>query len=211
MKLKRNVVQVLNSLSLVVLLATSACSTLPEKYEQYDSGQWKIKALVKDKVRKKSYILYMDAYAEKTGNLRLDIENALGMHEASIMLSADQFQMLLVGKKRFYQGKNNENALRKFLPLNIKPELFVNMLFEVEPNGKTKWNCERGENHFLASCEHKDIKLSWSKRRSDSRMVQIDTSKASLQMVLDKFKPNVQFSADKFTMEAPTGFKNYKL
>ncbi|NJL23825.1 MAG: hypothetical protein HC902_00655 [Calothrix sp. SM1_5_4] len=72
--------------ALMVVAAISGCRTSPPlKVSDASEGQWRGKALIKDKEQNRSYFVYINFNAVRDRKARMDVTSALGTGVASLL------------------------------------------------------------------------------------------------------------------------------
>lgn len=181
-----------------------SCSTAPTKFDIYESGRWQSRALIKDKRQVKSYVVNIDIIAAKPNKLRMDITSTIGGHLSSLAMNEGILQYIIVKEKKYFSGKANAQAMKNLVGLHLKPKNFVNLLFDIEPQGKA-WQCTKDEIHLLKECINKssDIKVSWAKRIRQSRNIIIESKSSKVQLSLKNFEPNIIPKMHSFEIKKP--------
>lgn len=194
-------------------LILTGCQMSPTQYDQVSEGQWEGRILIKDKSKNKSYIVSVDIAAIKESQkLRMDVAAALGTPVATVAVSGQQTEYILFRQKAFYQGKTQPKVLKPILAINMDPRLLFSLLFEDEPQGGG-WKCLRDDKDFLKQCENKaaGLSLEWIERKGARKTIEIQHARSSLQINLNSFQPKVVEKADLFNLNAPSGFKSYRI
>jgi hypothetical protein len=191
------------------LVTVAGCqSAPPTKLSDVQEGQWRAKALIKDREANKSYIVNLNFNARRNRSARMDVTTTLGMGVASLLVDSGEARYILLDSKRFYYGVPQPGIMRPILAIPFDPRWLQNILFDI-PFKDASWSCEQGKDGFLASCVNNDqgLKLTWTARSGDHRTVLIEHNKASVQLNMTSFKPKVEERKNLFTLEAPDGYQ----
>lgn len=191
------------------MLVAVSCTTLPENFSKHQEGSWKAKSLIQDLKKRQSYVVYIDINAISPDKVRMDVETSLGIHVASFSLNQERVQILVPDRKRYYSGKSSPKALKKVIPLELDPRWLVDVLFEKnmsEPN----WKCTNDNNNQLKACERKGLKITWTKRQRQMRVVAFESKTAKVQMQLKGFEASAK-QGEFYSIKKPKGFRHIKL
>lgn len=196
-----------NFLFLLALFVVAGCQTVPTKFEELNHGKWNARILFKDiRPNGKSQVVNAVIIGKKPGQFRLEIISSLGQHLASIVKSGKQLQLLAVSDKVLFEGPATSKAFARATGVALDPQVVFDALFDQEPLG---FECVRQKNGFLEKCEDKaqGIRLEWQDREVSRKRVLIVGAEFMLQMQLQGFSTEVQFSDSTFQLDLPTGFK----
>jgi outer membrane lipoprotein-sorting protein len=198
-------------LLLLILFVSNSCSTIP-KYDDVSTAQWNSRALLRDKGKKKTQVIYVGVLAAKPNRVRFDFTTSLGMQVGTLVANDSEFSLLMIPQKQFTTGKANSNTISRILPVPVSPQLMTDALFEVEPKG-TDWSCTRDKNDLLKECSNNQSRalISWSNRQGSRRTLSFSDKSFEVQLELMEFKPNVQVQDAQFELKAPPGFHVRKL
>ncbi len=199
-------------LALLVFLSFTGCKTTPKLYSDVSEGQWRAKALIKDLAESRSYVVNLNINLVKNQRARMDVTTGLGTGVASLVTDDKEVRYILVDKKRFYTGAAQPSAMRPILSIPFDPRWLNNILLE-EPIVEKGWTCARDGSGFLSECHDSlsGLKVTWSDRHGDKKTVQLDHSKASVQIKVQSFKPKVEERKNLFTLEAPAGYQKLRV
>lgn len=189
----------LQLLKISPLLVIVSCSTAPTKFSEYDTGSWDIRAMIRDKVNSKSYIVHIDAIAVKPDRLRMEFSTPVGMSVGAFALANKKVAYYTREDKNVKTLPANEAAMRPLIQTSIDPYLLIDLLFDEHPREKG-WKCEKDKRGFFASCENKakNMSLNWLKRELKQRAVEIETASTRIQLGLKGFKPKVEVGPETF-------------
>ena len=199
-------------LAFTVLMSLAGCKTAPKLYSDVREGQWRAKALIKDLDESRSYIVNLNINLVKNQRARMDVTTALGTGVASLVTDEKEVHYILVDSKRYYSGPAQANAMRPILSIPFDPRWLNNILLE-EPITEKGWTCSRDAAEYLSECHDSGsgLKVTWSDRHGDKKTVQLDHSKASVQIKVQSFKPKVEERKNLFTLEPPTGYQKLRV
>lgn len=191
----------------------SACATTPAvKLNNVTEGQWRAKALIKDKEQSRSYIVNLNFNAVKHERARMDVTSTLGTGVASLVVEPKEVRYVLFDSKRFYYGQPQVDVMRPILSLPFDPRWLNNLLFE-EPIQDKGWTCEKDKDGGLASCRDavSSTVVSWSSRAGEKKTLLIEHAKASVQINVNTFRPKVEDRKNLFVLEAPEGYQKLRV
>lgn len=193
-----------------LLLLLAACQSAPKFDANVREGQWRAKALIKDREQSHSYLVYLDLNLVRDQRARMDVTTGLGTGVASMLVDAHEVRYLLVDSKRFYYGVPQPGVMRPILAIPFDPRWLNNVLFE-EPITDKGWTCARGDGDLLSTCENPNagLKITWSNRHGDKKTVLIEHDKASVEIKVTSFRPKVEDRKNLFVLEAPESFKKF--
>ena len=197
---------------LALFLFLAACTTAPVKMNSISEGQWRAKALIKDKEQSHSYIVNLNFNALKDSMARMDVTSPLGTGVASLVLTPKEVRYVLLDAKRFYVGPPQPEAMRPILSMPFDPRWLLNLLFE-EPILDKGWVCARDKDGLLESCRDQTSQttITWTARRGEKKTVLIDHPKASVQINMQVFRPKVEERKNLFSLEAPEGYQKLRV
>lgn len=200
-------------IALGFILFIAGCKTVPtEKPIEISEGQWKAKALVKDKEQSRSYIVNLNLNAVKNEKLRMDVTSALGTGVASMVVQDSEVRYILVDSKRFYFGQPQPNVMRPILAAPIDPRWLHNLLFDI-PMPDKSWVCTSDASGLVQDCKDRvsALEVSWTARAGQKKTIQIDHPKAYVQIIVQEFKPKVEDRKNLFNLEAPEGYQKLRV
>lgn len=196
----------------VLFMGLAACQTAPVQYANVTEGNWRAKALIKDNEQSRSYVVHLDFNLVKDQRMRMDVTTALGTGVASLIANNKEVRYALYDSKRFYYGTPQPGVMRPILSLPFDPRWIQNLLLDI-PIAEKSWSCEKDNQGVLLSCSDSvtGLKISWTARNGQSKTIQIDHPKASVQINVRSFKPKVEARANLFTLEPPPGFQKLRV
>ncbi|MGE4130963.1 MAG: hypothetical protein AB7F86_04960 [Bdellovibrionales bacterium] len=198
--------------SLASICYLLACASNPIKTDQLSEGQWKARALVKDKEQGRSYIVNLSFNAVRGQNLRMDVTNTLGTAVAALARDGQEVRYILFDSKRFYFGKSQPDVMRPILSIPLDPRWIESMLFDRAIEDKS-WTCTKDGKNYVKDCLDAvtGLKVSWSNRVGGKKTVSIEHPKAFVQLNVTSFKPKVEDRKNLFVLEAPEGFQKLRI
>ena len=199
-------------MSTATLVIFVGCATAPVKYTDVQDGNWRAKALIKDKEQAKSYIVYLNLNLKRDANTRMDVSNALGGGVASVVADNKEVRYILIDSKRFYFGTPQPGVMRPILAVPFDPRWLQNIMFET-PLSEKSWTCSKDSDGFLQDCLDAvtGVKIIWSARQGPKKTILIEHPKASVQINVQSFKPKVEERENLFTLEPPNGFQKLRV
>lgn len=202
--------QILIAMVCGVLL--SGCGTQPVKMEGVDEGNWRAKALIRDKEQSRSYIVNINFNLVRNQRTRMDVTSALNTAVASLLTDDKEVRYLLFDSKRFYYGKPQADVMRPILSIPLDPRWIQNILLDL-PIAEKSWSCAQDSAGLVVNCSDSvtGLKISWSQRMGPKKTVTIDHPKAMVQLNVQTFKPKVEDRKNLFTLEAPEGFQQLRV
>lgn len=194
-----------------MLVFLAGCSSAPVKTSDLKEGQWRGKALIKDKEQNRSYIVNLN-FNVQDANVRMDVTTTLGNGVASLLTNNKEVHYVLFDSKRFYYGQPQPGVMRPILALPFDPRWIQNVLFDI-PIAEKSWSCTTGSDGFLAECSDSvtGIKIAWTGRQGQKKTVLIEHGKASVQINLQSFRPKVEERKSLFSLEAPEGYQKLRV
>jgi hypothetical protein len=172
-------------------------------------GQWRGKALVRNKVTGQSATLSVDVLAQEPSRLRMELMGSFGVHVASIAMRGRQVSYSLTQQKRFIVASADESSVSQVVPVKISPKVLLSVLFERELP-KPDWKCEIDPSSGLRkSCVHEGEKIfiQWVGREGRSRKLNIDAADARIDLVLEEARSKVEASDGAFVLAPPEGYR----
>jgi hypothetical protein len=192
----------------LILLAIAGCATKPKIIGPLQQAQWETKALIKDLKTNKSQSLNIDIYAVKNDRARLEISALMGFQVASLVMDNKDISYAIYPQKKFFYGKNSEEAFSRVINLPLHPMNLINVAFE-EPVRGSGWQCAKDQSGQLASCTNAERKMRivWSGRVDGAKKVLITAPQFEMQWAYQAPQTEVQFKPELFTLRQPNGFK----
>lgn len=196
---------VTHSLLFIALVSTISCGSAPVRFDQLNKGEWKARALIRDKNKRKTNIVYVDMIAERPKNLRMEVTTSFGMNVAVLAMNSETLSLAIVPQRKFFSGKSGAHVLEPLIHISLDPKFLVDFIFDAEP--PAPWKCTRDKNNFLQECDLNDaIKVTWSNRELGRKTLDIQSKDHQLQLDLSGFRPNVELNNTTFILEQPGGF-----
>lgn len=198
--------------SAAIIFVYVGCASAPVKYADFGEGNWRAKALIKDKEQSKSYIVNLNLNLKKDAGTRMDVTTTLGGGVASLVADGKEVRYVLIDSKRFYFGSPQPGVMRPILAVPFDPRWLQNILFET-PLSEKSWTCSKDSQGFLQDCVDSvtGVKITWSQRQGPKKTILIEHPKASVQINVQSFKPKVEEREGLFTLEAPAGFQKLRV
>ncbi len=186
-------------LTISLLVAATACTTAPTKFNEYDSGSWDIRAMIRNKTKSRSYIVHIDAVAVRPNRLRMEFSTPVGISVGAFALVDKKVSYYTSEDKKVKTLPATDAAMRPLIQTNIDPYLLMDILFDEKPREKG-WVCDNDKKGFMKSCANKskNITLVWLKRELKQRAVEINTPSTKIQLGLKGFKPKVEVRPETF-------------
>lgn len=196
----------------LLLLASVGCQTVPTHYNQVAEGQWRAKALIRDNVQSRSYIVNLGFNLIRDQKTRMDVTTALGTGVASLVVDSKEVRYILVDSKRFYFGPPQADVMRPILAMPFDPRWIQNVLLDQPIEGRN-WTCSKDEQGLIKECRDSgtSVTVTWSGRRGDKKSILINHPKASVQINVQSFKPKVEDRTGLFSLEAPEGYQKFRV
>jgi hypothetical protein len=185
----------------------SGCQNTPTKFERLEKGRWDARVLFKDlRSGGKSQIVNTVILAKKPSQLRIEAISSLGQLLGTVTMDGNKFQMLSPSNKTLQEGPATKEAFDKFVGVALNPQLFVDVLFDLEPAG---FACEKNAKGFLARCKNalEKTEVEWTDREVSRKKVLISSPSFSVQMQLQGFSTEVQAADEAFNIILPDGYK----
>ncbi len=197
-------------MGLVVFL--SACASQSLKLDGVNEGNWKAKALIRDKEQSRSYIVNLNFNLVRGQRSRMDVTSALNTAVASLLTDDKEVRYILFDSKRFYFGKPQADVMRPILSIPLDPRWIQNLLFDI-PIGEKSWSCTQDSAGLVQNCTDgaTGLKVSWSQRLGPKKTITIDHPKAMVQINVQAFKSKVEDRKNLFTLEAPEGYQQLRV
>lgn len=188
------------------------CQTVPTKYDNVTEGNWHAKALIRDATQGRSYIVNLNLNVIKAQKTRMDVTTALGTGVASLTVDDREVKYILVDSKRFYFGNPNAEVMKPILAIPFDPRWIQIVLLD-EPITEKGWTCSKDDHGLMKECKFPtaDLTVTWSARKGDRKTILIHHTKASVQINVTSFKPKVEDRANLFTLEAPEGYRKFRV
>lgn len=200
------------TLGVTFSLILTSCQTTQVAYEKTNQGTMQIKALIKDKVKNKSYVVNLKLSAILGEKMRLDVTTPIGIHLASMTLNGDNLKYILPKQSRFYDGEAKERAMIPLLSVPIDPHLIYNLAFD-RPVTKKSWSCINDKLGHIESCSRlrDPLNFNWSDRNGAKKTIKIEHAKAFIQMNFNSFEKEIPNKSEIFEIKTPSGFKRIKV
>lgn len=171
-----------------------------------DEGQWEAKAQIKDLQSGKSNTIGLDVMSVKNQALRMEVSGTLGVHVASFLMRNSEVSYSVHTQKRYFSGPVSERSLRPLLKADIDPRWFYSIFFDEPLRG---WSCAGNP---VEKCQRPDgTMVSWSERNGEKKRITISNQQFELQVLVKNFMTKVQAPERAFSLDAPDGYKRYKL
>ena len=195
-----------------VVVWFTGCATAPMRMDKIQEGNWKAKALIRDKEQSRSYIVNLNMNMVRGTKTRMDVTSALNTGVASLICDDKEVRYVLFESKRFYFGKPQPGVMRPILSIPFDPRWLQNMLFH-QPITDKSWSCTSASNEIVQECTDgaTGLKVSWSQRVGPNKTVTIEHSKATVQINVQSFKAKVEDRKNLFTLEAPEGYQKLQV
>ena len=200
-------------MTLFCLAIFSGCATVPTTYDEAKmQGQWDAKAQVRDLEKNKTNNVSLEVMAEKDRFLRMEVSGTLGVSVASFLMKDAEVSYAIHTQKRFISGPASEKALSPLLNVSVDPRWLYNVFFDL-PISEKNWTCQSSVENVVESCSRLQdgMKIVWSERQGERKRVTISGAKFELQILVKGFRPKVQSPEKAFSLNAPDGYKRYKL
>ncbi len=205
-------IKTIRSTAFVILFSgfLFGCATTPKTFNAgKDQGQWEAKAQVKDLEKNKTETVSLEVIAQKDHALRMEVNGTMGIHVASLLLKNSEISYAIHTQKRFISGQVSTKSLRPLLNVNLDPRWLYNVFFDTAPEG---WTCKSSEAGLIENCNRPDgSKILWSDRSGEKKRILISTAQFEVQVLVKDFTTKVQSPDKAFSLEAPEGYKRYKL
>ena len=194
------------------LLLLVACTSAPMKMADVKEGNWKARALIKDKDHSHTYIVNLDFNAIQNENLRVDVSSTLGQQVASLVVTNKEVRYFTTDNKKFYTGSPRPETLRPILAIPLDPRWLQNILFDVPPTA-AGWKCQNDADGFVSDCKYPSTNLSitWSNRKGPNKTVDISHPRAEIQLNIRSFTTKIEKTDHLFDLQAPEGYQALRL
>lgn len=202
----------LNLILAVCFILLAGCASKPMVMSNQDQGNWRARALIKDKELSRSFIVVLDFNAVRRKSTRLDVTSTLGQQVASLVVNDSTVNYHTADAKKFYTSAPRPEALRPILSIPLDPRWLQNILFE-EPIPAKSWTCKSDKDGFLIECKDKatELTISWRDRKGVKRRIDLVHPKAEIQISFISFSPKISKPEKLFTLDAPSGYQKIKL
>lgn len=199
-------------ISVVGLLLLVGCTSAPMKMSSVKEGNWKGRALVKDKERSRTFIVNLDFNAVHKENLRVDVSSTLGQPVSSLVVNDKEVRYFLADNKTFYAGTPRPESLKPILAIPLDPRLLQSVLFDEAPTGNG-WACKNDGKGFVSECRNtsNNLNIVWSNRKGAGKTIDITHPRAEIQVSVRSFTPKVEKVDHLFDLQAPEGFQKTRL
>lgn len=175
-------------------------------------GAWTAKTLVKDIKRGKSNTVEIEFVARRPDRLRMEVTTMMGFHVASLVLSEGNAAYAITREKRYVRGPAEPVVMKSLINIALDPKAIVDLLFDrtLDPR---EWECKTDVNRLPELCTSRDgdLKIVWSERTNEKRLIEIRAANAEVTMSLVASRPKVQISDALFELPKPEGFKQTDL
>lgn len=193
-------------------LLVVGCATAPVRMENVQEGNWRARALIKDKEQSRSYIVNLNLNLKRGEKIRMDVTSALGTGVASLVADQKEVRYVLFDSKRFYFGNAQPDVMRPILSIPFDPRWLQNVLFDTPITDKN-WSCTQDGKGFVRECRDSlsSLKVTWGSRQGEKKSISIDHVKASVQINVQSFKAKVEDRKNLFVLEAPEGYQKLRV
>ncbi|MCM2280441.1 MAG: hypothetical protein NDI61_01185 [Bdellovibrionaceae bacterium] len=167
-------------------------------------GAWTAKTLIQDKKRGKSNTVEIEFVARRPGQLRMEVLSVMGFHLASFVVSHDTMSYALTREKKYWTGPANPAVMKNLIQISLDPKIIIDLLFDRHFDAR-QWECTLDESRQPGQCASRDgeLKIVWSERTSDKRLVQIRAANADVTMSLKETESKVQIQDSLFELSTP--------
>lgn len=206
----------LNSLTcvglIIISLVLNGCASTPIRMDAAQEGQWRARALIKDREQSRSYIVNLNFNVRRGEKSRMDVTSALGTGVASLLQDGKEVRYVLFDSKRFYYGAAQADVMRPILSIPFDPRWIQNVLFDL-PIEDRGWNCSKDGSGFVHQCHDGSgtLKVTWSARQGEKKSILIEHTKASVQINVQSYKAKVEDRKNLFVLEAPEGYQKLRV
>ncbi len=171
-------------------------------------GAWSAKTLIRDKRRGKSHTVEIDVVARRPGQMRMEVTTPLGFHVASLALDGEEVAYAITREKKYFSGPAEPAVMKNLINVSLDPKSIMDLLFDRPLDAKT-WECRTDVNRLPEDCESRGggLRIAWSERTSDKRLVRIRAADAEVTMSLVETRSKVRITDGLFSLEQPAGFK----
>lgn len=166
--------------------------------------------MIRDKTKRKTHQLDLDFVAQRPLRLRMEATTpGLGVHVASFAMDGEKMSYILTRQKRFVSGPAEPRVMKDLIQIALAPETLIDLLFD-RPLDEAQWTCSFDDKHLPLLCAHRtsQLRLSWSERTAENRIVEIDAPAARLTMSLRETSTKVEVNDALFQLSAPGGFQS---
>jgi hypothetical protein len=186
--------------------------TAPMKMDKIDDGNWRAKALIRDKEQSRSFIVNLNFNLVRGQRTRMDVTSALNTGVASLVTDGKEVRYVIFDSKRFYFGRPQADVMRPILSIPIDPRWIQNLMFD-EPIADKSWSCTNDSNGMVQECRDSGagLKITWAQRIGPKKTVTIEHSKATVQINVQSFKSKVEDRKNLFVLEAPEGYQKLQV
>lgn len=188
------------------------CATAPKSMQKQTEGYWAARALVRDRDQGLSYIVNLSFNAARSKGMRMDVTDTLNTPVASMVYKGDQVQYIIFRSKKYFYGASQPNVMRPILAVPFNPKWVSNILFD-EPVDDKSWSCTQDKHGIVSDCKDKvsGLAIKWGGRSGSRKTVEIQHSRAEVQINFKEFKPKVENRKNLFEVEAPEGFQKLRV
>lgn len=197
---------------LLAPLGFTGCTTAPMRMDKVEEGNWKAKALIRDKEQSRSYIVNLNFNLVRNQRTRMDVTSALNTGVASLVTDSKEVRYVMFDSKRFYFGRPQADVMRPILSIPIDPRWIQNLLFD-EPIAEKSWSCTNDGGGMVQECRDgvTGLKITWGQRMGPKKTVTIEHNKATVQINVQTFKSKVEDRKNLFSLEAPEGYQKLQV
>src|SRR5262249_37433978 len=180
-------------LGLTTVLGLTGCMTAPMRMDKVDEGNWKAKALIRDKEQARSYIVNLNFNLVRGQRTRMDVTSALNTGVASLVTDNKEVRYIMFDSKRFYFGRPQADVMRPILSIPIDPRWIQSLMFD-EPIAEKSWSCASDSSGMVQECRDgvTGLKVTWGQRLGPKKTVTIEHTKATVQINVQTFKSKVE-------------------
>lgn len=215
-KNKRSVLT-LSALAFVAIMFSGCQTTQVEKKNVNlisSPSYWVFKTNIYAAKKNKNILGYTHVTYMNPKLLRLDIYGPLGLINAGSLVYKDEsFEALMPLKKQYFRGIANSKSIEQVLKSPIEPGLFVDLIFQRKPDGKS-WICNTDAEGYVRDCNNRaaNINIVWKKNISkiDGQVV-VTHNEGELDLNLKSSRSISALPAEKFVLRVPNSYSKYKV
>lgn len=200
------------ALVLLFVVVICGCQSKPVQMSEHSQGNWRARALIKDKEHSRSFIVNLDFNSVRNQAIRIDATSTLGQHIGSLVSTQSEVRYYTSDNKKFYVGQPRPDVLKPILVLPLDPRWMENILFD-ESIESADWTCATGDDKLVSQCRDDALNLvvKWENRKGAGRTVAISHPRAEIQINFREFTPKVEPLDHIFDLQAPSGYQKYKV
>ncbi|HAG91077.1 MAG TPA: hypothetical protein DCL41_04360 [Bdellovibrionales bacterium] len=186
----------------------SGCQTALKSSQKSGEGNFRARALIKDKKKAKSFIVNLNFNIKQEKVIRLDVTSPLNQHLASFLITPKELSYYLVRDKIYYEGKVTARPFSQFMAVPMEPWWLENLLFRKAFTQKD-WSCTEDKKGELASCMNlrEKINVTWEMDENRKLVVNLNHPKGEVQMNFHHIQPKVEDGAELSQLKIPQGFR----